>query len=103
MVMVTTEFISGKNIETLGYVRGATVRSKNIGKDIGAGLKTLVGGELKGYTEMLDEARKEAIGRMVEEAESLGADGIIGLRFASSAIMQGAVEIVAYGTAVKFV
>lgn len=103
MVMVTTEFISGKNIETLGYVRGATVRSKNIGKDIGAGLKTLVGGELKGYTEMLDEARKEAIGRMVEEAESLGADGIIGLRFASSAIMQGAAEIVAYGTAVKFV
>lgn len=103
MVMVTTEFISGKNIETLGYVRGATVRSKNIGKDIGAGLKTLVGGELKGYTEMLDEARKEAIGRMVEEAESIGADGIIGLRFASSAIMQGAAEIVAYGTAVKFV
>lgn len=103
MVMVTTEFISGKDIETLGYVRGATVRSKNIGKDIGAGLKTLVGGELKGYTEMLDEARKEAIGRMVEEAESLGADGIIGLRFASSAIMQGAAEIVAYGTAVKFV
>lgn len=86
----------------LGLVKGNVVQSKNLGKDIGAGFKTLVGGELKGYTEMLQEARQIATKRMVDEAESLGADAVIGMRFASSAIMQGAAEVIAYGTAVKF-
>ncbi len=78
------------------------VQSKNLGKDIGAGFKTLVGGELKGYTEMLQEARQIATKRMVDEAESLGADAVVNVKFASSAIMQGAAEVIAYGTAVKF-
>ncbi len=103
MIIVTVDTVSGRQLETMGYVKGATVRSKNLGKDIGAGLKTIVGGELKGYTEMLNEARQEAVARMVDEAMALGADAIVGLRFSSSAIMQGAAEVVAYGTAVKFV
>ena len=89
-------------METIGLVRGATIQSKNIGKDIGAGFKTLVGGELKGYTEMMNEARAIATKRMVEDAESVGADAIVCMRYASSAIMQGAAEVIAYGTAVKF-
>lgn len=83
-------------------VKGNVVQSKNLGKDIGAGFKTLVGGELKGYTEMLQEARQIATKRMVDEAESLGADAVVNVKFASSAIMQGAAEVIAYGTAVKF-
>lgn len=103
MNIVTVDYISGKEFSTIGYVKGATVRSKNLGKDIGAGLKTIVGGELKGYTEMLNEARQEAVARMVEDAAAMGADAVVGLRFSSSAIMQGAAEVVAYGTAVKFI
>ena len=91
-----------RSFEVLGMVKGNVVQSKNIGKDIGAGFKTIVGGELKGYTEMLQEARQIATKRMVDEAESLGADAVICVRFASSAIMQGAAEVIAYGTAVKF-
>lgn len=101
MLIVTTDTIADKKIvQVLGLVKGSTVRSKNIGKDIGAGLKGLVGGELGSYTEMLTEARQIAIGRMVEEAEDMGANAIVALRLQSSAVMQGAAEMVAYGTAV---
>ena len=103
MILTTTETISSKELETLGLVRGSTIHSKHIGKDIGAGLKTLVGGELKGYTEMMDEARAIATKRMVAEAEGLGADAVVNIRYASSAVMQGAAEVIVYGTAVKFI
>ena len=103
MILTTTEQISGRELETLGLVRGSTIQSKNIGKDITQGFKTLVGGELKAYTEMMNEARDLAIQRMVEEAEGLGADAVVNIRFATSAIIQGAAEVIAYGTAVKFV
>jgi uncharacterized protein YbjQ (UPF0145 family) len=102
MIIVNTDYISGKNLSTLGLVKGAIVQSKHVGRDIMAGLKSLVGGELKGYTEMLNEARSIATDRMIAEAEALCADGIINIRFATSTIMQGASEIMAYGTAVKF-
>ena len=102
MILVNTDYITGKTLNMLGLVKGSTIQTKNIGKDISQGFKTLVGGELKGYTEMLQEARQIATKRMVDEAESLGADAVIGMRFASSAIMQGAAEVIAYGTAVKF-
>ena len=102
MILVTTETISGKELETLGLVRGSTIQSKNIGRDITQGLKTLVGGELKAYTEMMNEARAIATKRMVEDAEGLGADAVVCMRYASSAVMQGAAEVIAYGTAVKF-
>ena len=101
MLLVTTENISGRTYKTLGLVKGQTVHCKNIGKDIAAGLKTLVGGELSGYTDMMTEARAQATKRMVEEAEALNADAIVSVRYASSAIMQGAAEMIAYGTAVK--
>lgn len=103
MILVTTEYISGKKLETLSIVRGSTVHSKNIGRDILSGLKTLVGGEIVDYTNMMNEARAVATQRMVEQAEEMGADAIVGIRYASSAIMQGAAEIISYGTAVKFV
>ena len=102
MKLVNINYIPGQEIEVLGMVKGNVVQSKNLGKDIGAGFKTLVGGELKGYTEMLQEARQIATKRMVDEAESLGADAVICVRFASSAIVQGAAEVITYGTAVKF-
>jgi len=102
MILVNTDFISGKEIETLGLVKGSTIQSKHLGKDILSGLKTLVGGELSAYTEMMNEARAIATKRMVAEAEGMGADGIINIRYASSSVMQGAAEIFAYGTAVKF-
>ncbi len=102
MLLVSTENIPGKNYEELGLVKGATIQSKNIGRDIGSSFKTLIGGELKSYTEMMNEARALATKRMVEEAESLGADAVVCIRYASSAIMQGAAEVIAYGTAVKF-
>mgnify|MGYP002513388060 FL=1 len=86
----------------LGLVKGITIQSKHFGKDISQGFKTLVGGELKAYTEMMNEARDLATKRMVEEAQKLGADAIVNIRYASSAIMQGAAEVIAYGTAVKF-
>ena len=103
MILVNTDYISGKNLEMLGLVKGSTIQTKNFGKDLTQGFKTLVGGELKGYTEMMNEARALATKRMVEEAEVLGADAIVNIRFASSAIMQGAAEVIAYGTAVRFV
>ena len=87
----------------LGLVKGSTIQSKHIGKDIGASFKTIIGGELKGYTEMMEEARTIATDRMVKEAQALGADAIVNVRFATSAIMQGAAEVIAYGTAVKFI
>ena len=103
MILVNTDYISGKDLETLSIVKGSTIQSKHIGKDISASFKTLVGGELKAYNEMMNEARAIATKRMVEEAESLGADAIVNIRYASSAIMQGAAEVIAYGTAVKFI
>ena len=102
MQVYTTEEIKGKEIiETMGLVKGEIVTSKHFGKDFMAGLKQVVGGEIKSYTEMLRDARKIATERMIEEAKTLGADAIIGVSFGSSAIMQNAAEIVAYGTAVK--
>ncbi|MFJ7728006.1 YbjQ family protein [Neobacillus sp. NPDC097160] len=101
MMIVTTDFLPGKEVrELIGFVKGSTVQSKHIGKDLMAGLKTIVGGEIKEYTDMLDEARQKAIERMMEEAENLGANAIIGMRLQSSSVMQGASEIIAYGTAV---
>ena len=102
MILVNTDYISGKELETLGLVQGSTIQSKNIGHDISQGFKTLVGGELKSYTDMMNEARALATKRMVGEAESLGADGVVNIRYASSTVMQGAAEVIAYGTAVKF-
>lgn len=102
MILVNTDYISGKEVEMLGLVKGSTIQSKNIGKDITQGFKTLVGGELGAYTEMMNEARALATKRMVEEAEKLGADAILNIRYASAAVMQGAAEVMAYGTAVKF-
>lgn len=101
MILTTTEFIAGRTYSTLGMVRGSTIQSKHIGKDIGASFKTIVGGELTGYTEMLNEAREIAVQRMVAQAASMGADAIVTVRFATSAVMQGAAEVIAYGTAVK--
>jgi len=102
MKLITIETIPGQNYEVLNVVKGTVVYSKNFGRDFMAGMKTLVGGEIVGYTEMLNEARQIATKRMVDEAEALGADAVVGLRYASSAVMQGAAEVVAYGTAVKF-
>lgn len=101
MLIVTTNAISGKDMEMLGLVKGSTVQTVNALRDIGAGLKTLVGGELKKYNEMMDKARQIATDRMVEEAQRLGADAVVGVRYATSAIMQSAAEVMAYGTAVK--
>ena len=101
MLMVTTDSIVGKEIVAVkGLVKGSTVRSKHIGKDIGASLKTIVGGELNGYNEMLIEARQIALGRMADDATRLGANAVVGVRLMSSAVMAGAAEMVAYGTAV---
>ena len=102
MLLVNTDFITGKELETLGIVKGSVVQCRNVGRDFMAGIKTLVGGELKEYTEMLNQARQIAIKRMVDEAETMGADAIINIRYASSSIMQGAAEVIAYGTAVKY-
>ena len=102
MIIATTENIAGTSIkETLGVVKGEVVQTKHVGSDIAAGFKTLVGGEVKGYTDMLDRARKIATERMVKEAEKLGADAIVGVRYGSSTVMGGASEMLAYGTAVK--
>jgi len=102
MILVTTDFITGQKIETLGLVKGSTIQSKNIGKDILQAFKSMVGGELTAYNEMMNEARALATKRMVKEAEDMGADGIVAVRYASSAIMQNAAEVIAYGTAVRF-
>ena len=103
MILVNTDYISGKELETLSLVKGSTIQSKNIGKDLAQSFKTLVGGELKAYNEMMNEARALATKRMVAEAESLGADAVVNVRYASAAVMQGAAEVIVYGTAVKFV
>ena len=100
MKLLSIEHIPGKEFEALGLVKGTIVQTKNFGKDFMAGMKTLVGGEIVGYTEMLTEARQIATKRMVDEAEALGADAIIGIRYGSSSLMQGAAEVVVYGTAV---
>ena len=102
MILVSTDFISDQELETLGLVKGSTIQSKNIGSDIGQGLKTIIGGELKAYTQMMEDARNLATQRMIKEAEDLDADGIIAVRYTTSAVMQGAAEVMAYGTAVKF-
>lgn len=102
MQLFTIDNIPGREVEALGLVRGTVVQSKNFGKDFMAGMKTLVGGEIKSYTDMLIEARQIATKRMVDEAEAMGADAIVCIRYGSSAVMQGAAEIIAYGTAVKF-
>ena len=102
MILVNTDFVSGKELETLRLVRGSTIRSKHLGKDIMAGFKTMVGGELTAYTEMLNEARAIATKRMVEDAETLSADAVINIRYATSSVTQGAAEVLVYGTAVRF-
>lgn len=103
MILVTTDYIAGKNFEMLGLVKGSTIQSKNLGRDITQSFKTLVGGELKAYTEMMNDARALATKRMVEEAEAMGADAVVNMRYRSASVMQGAAEVMAYGTAVKFV
>lgn len=102
MMLVSIDSIPGKDFEVLGIVKGTIVQSKNFGRDFMASMETLVGGEIKGYTEMLNEARQIATKRMVDEAEFLGADAVVGIKYGSSALMQGAAEIIAYGTAVRF-
>ena len=102
MLLVNTDYISGKELETIGIVKGNIVQTKNFGKDYMAGINTLVGGEIVQYTEMLNQARQIAVKRMVDEAQALGADAIINVRYASASVMQGAAEVIAYGTAVKY-
>ncbi|MHC5064227.1 MAG: YbjQ family protein [Planctomycetota bacterium] len=102
MIIVNTDFVPGREIHAaLGVVRGSTIRAKHLGKDIVAGLRTLFGGEIKEYTEMLTESRAEAVQRMRAQAEELGADAIVNVRFVTSQVMSGAAELLAYGTAVK--
>lgn len=102
MLVTTTDGIEGKELEILGVVFGNTVRAKHIGSDIAAGLKNIVGGELKGYSDLLSQARRESYDRMVEEAGKMGADAVVNVRFTTSQLMAGAAELLAYGTAVKF-
>ena len=102
MLLVNINHIPGKEFEVLGMVKGTVVQSKHFGKDFMAGMKTLVGGEIVGYTEMLVEARQIATKRMVDEAMALGADAVIGVTYGSSAVMQGAAEVIAYGTAIRY-
>ena len=102
MIVVTTEDVVGRNItESLGLVRGNTIRARHVGRDIMAGLRTLVGGEIHEYAKLMGEAREQAIDRMIDEARTLGADAIVNVRFSTSVIIGGAAEMLAYGTAVK--
>lgn len=103
MLLLNIDYVPGREIEVLGMVKGTVVQSKNFGKDFMAGMKTLVGGEITGYTEMLVEARQIATKRMVDEAEAMGADAVLNIRFGSSSIMQSTAEVLAYGTAIKFI
>lgn len=103
MLLTTTENIPGKSYEIIGIVKGNMIQTKNIGRDIGQGLKSMVGGELTTYTEMMNESRAIATKRMVEEAESMGADAIVMVRYSTSAVAAGAAEIIAFGTAVRYV
>ena len=102
MILVNTDYITGKELEMLSLVKGSTIQSKHVGKDITQSFKTLVGGELTAYNEMMNEARAIATKRMVDEAEALGADAVINIRYGSASMMQGAAEVVVYGTAVKY-
>ena len=102
MLVVTTEQIQGKTFEELGVVKGSTIQCKNIGKDIGSSFRNLVGGEMKAYVEMMEQAREIAYERMVQDAQRLGADAIVAMRLATCAIAMGAAEVMVYGTAVKF-
>lgn len=102
MLLVNIDYIPDKEFEVLGIVKGTVVYSKNFGKDFMAGMKTLVGGEIESYTDMLNTARQIATKRMVEDAEKIGADAVVNVRYGSSSVMQGAAEVVAYGTAVKY-
>ena len=103
MTLVTTESLGGRAYDVLGIVKGTTIQSVHIGKDIGSAFKTLVGGELRSYNEMLNKARALATERMVREAEALGADAVVAVRYSSSSVMQGAAEVMVYGTAVRYV
>lgn len=103
MKLLSIEYVPGKEIEALGMVKGTVVQTKNIGRDFMAGMKTLVGGEIVGYTEMLNEARQIAVKRMVDEAKEMNADAIVGIMYGSSQVMEGAAEVIAYGTAVKII
>lgn len=103
MILVNTDYITGKKFQMIGLVRGTTIQSVHMGKDIMNSFKTLVGGELTSYTKMMNEARAIATKRMADDAEAMGADAIVNIRYASSQVMQGAAEIMAYGTAVKFI
>ncbi len=103
MIIVSTDYVPGKTIgRVIGLVRGNTIRARHIGKDILAALKNMVGGEIEEYTKMLAESREQSLDRMVAEAEKLGADAVVNVRFSTSSVMQGAAELLAYGTAVKF-
>ena len=102
MIVTTADVIPGQAVQVLGHVRGNIVTSKNIGRDLMAGMKSIVGGEIVSYTQMTDEARQVAEDRMVTAAQSLGADAVVAMRFASDSIAEGTIEILAYGTAVKF-
>lgn len=102
MIIVNVDKIPGKEFIVLGVVQGNMVKTKHFGKDMWAGFKTLVGGELKGYTKMMGEAREKATSRMIEEAKAMGADAIVNVRYSTSAIVQKAAEVMVYGTAVKF-
>ena len=102
MLLVNIAYIPGRELEPLGLVKGSTIQSKNIGRDITQSFKTLVGGELKSYTDMMDQARALATQRMEQEAEALGADAVVNIRYSSASVMQGAAEVMAYGTAVRF-
>ena len=103
MKLLSIEYIPGQEIEALGIVKGTVVQTKNVGHDFMAGMKTLVGGEIVGYTQMLNEARQIAVKRMEDEAKEMGADAVIGVKYGSSQVMSGAAEVIAYGTAVKYV
>lgn len=102
MILVNTDYITGKELEMLGLVKGSTIQTKNLGRDISQALKSLVGGELQAYNEMMNDARALATKRMVEEAETMGADAVVNIRYASASVMSTAAEVIAYGTAVKF-
>ena len=101
MILVNTDYIAGKELEMLSLVKGSTIQSKNVGRDITQSFKTLVGGELGAYTDMMNQARELATQRMIAEAEALGADAVVNIRYSSASVMQGAAEVMAYGTAVR--
>lgn len=101
MILATTDNISDKKIETLGLVKGSTIQTKHVGKDILQSIQHLIGGELTEYNKMMEEARELATNRMIDEAKKLGADAIVSVRYSSAAVMQGASEVIVYGTAVK--